>query len=156
MLSSRRYSLWEHSTDRSSDISQKHQQNECVTWSKQRKMTMQLACVSSLYLVGWSPCLIVGILQVFNSPTFFDQFQRDCFLDLIYLVCILLPWISIGLVPELSTSLRWYRRLGKTTNVVSVLTRVLLMKRTRINDPSHRISNNILINPSRTTAIHWH
>lgn len=135
-------------------IRRKRQHNRCVTWRQQRRMTIQLFYVSSLYLISWSPCLIVGILQIFNYRTFLDELQKDYFLDLIYLVCLLLPWISVGLLPELSPWIRRWTHQGRTTNIVGISTRALPTKRTKINDLLPKPSGNIPMYHLSTSVIH--
>ncbi|CAF1154608.1 unnamed protein product [Adineta steineri] len=89
-------------------VQQKRRQQRPVTWKQQRRMTVQLFCISSLYLAAWSPSLIVGVVQILGFPTFLAAVQTDYFLDLIYIVCLFLPWIYIGLLPEL---LIWIKTL---------------------------------------------
>ena len=110
-------------------IEQKRHQNRAITWKQQRRMTLQLFCISSLYLVAWSPCLIVGFIQALGLPTFLEQLQTDVFLDLIYLVCLFLPWISLGLLPEL---LPWLKALIYRRVVVNMMS-TTMANRTRIN-----------------------
>ncbi|UJR29258.1 hypothetical protein I4U23_010472 [Adineta vaga] len=89
-------------------IQQKRRQNRPVTWKQQRRMTIQLFYISSLYLAAWSPCLIVGVVQILGYPTFLAEIQTAYFLDMIYIVCLFLPWVCIGLLPEL---LKWIKTL---------------------------------------------
>ena len=56
-------------------IRQKVRRNQPLSWRKQRRMTVQLFCLSTLYI--------------------------DHFLDLIYLVNLFLPWLCLALIPEL-------------------------------------------------------
>jgi hypothetical protein len=101
-------------------IKQKHSQHRPVTWKKQRRMTVQLFCISSLYLAAWSPCLIVGFVQILAFPTFLSQIQSDYFLDLIYVVCL-------GLQPEL---LRWINKIyycKQPRNVVGTMQQTQLL-----------------------------
>ena len=87
-------------------IRHKRQQNRNVSWKQQRRMTIQLFWISSLYLIAWSPCLVVGLIQILGYPTFMASIQTNYFLDLIYVVCLFLPWVILGLLPELSTWLK--------------------------------------------------
>jgi hypothetical protein len=63
-------------------------------------MTLQLRLISSLYMFAWLPNLIIEVGQQVISPSFLATFQLDYALDLIYLVCLLLPWICLRLLPE--------------------------------------------------------
>lgn len=82
-------------------VRQKCRRQRKMIWRKQRHMTIQLFCISSLYVVAWMPCLIVGLVQILGYPTFLAQIQTDYFIDLIFTICLFLPWISLGLLPEL-------------------------------------------------------
>ena len=81
-------------------IKQKYRHHEAFSWRKQRRMTLQLLSISSLYLIAWLPSVIIGVIQEFNSWSFYAQIQSDYTLNLIYLVCPLLPWIYLGLMPK--------------------------------------------------------
>ncbi|CAF3544631.1 unnamed protein product [Rotaria socialis] len=81
----------------------------CTSSSTQASSTpVQLFAISNLYISAWAPCLSVEVVQVLGYPTFLSQIQIDFFLDLIYVVCLFLPWVCIGLLPELN---KWVRRL---------------------------------------------
>ena len=106
-------------------IRQKRQQQRPVTWKQQRRMTVQLFCISSLYIVGWAPSLIVGLIQILVNPTFLAEVQTVYFIELINIICLLLPWVCIGLVPEL---LRWIKticHIAPQRNTVGVITHSL-------------------------------
>ena len=60
-------------------IRQKRQQQRPVTWKQQRRMTVQLFCISSLYIIGWGPSLIVGLIQILVDPTFLAEIQAAYF-----------------------------------------------------------------------------
>ena len=103
-------------------IRQKLHQHRAVSWRQQRRMTVQLFCLSSLYLVAWSPSLIVGLIQILGYPTFLAQIQIDYFYDMIFLVCLFLPWICLGLVPELLAWMKVLLHCGQPRNRVATLT----------------------------------
>ena len=100
-------------------IRHKRQQNRTVSWKQQRRMTVQLFWISSLYLIAWSPCLVVGLVQILGYPTFMASIQTSYFLDLIYVVCLFLPWVILGLLPELDNWLKSFCGLNRVRNVVS-------------------------------------
>lgn len=99
-------------------VRQKRRHQRRILWRQQRNMTRQLFCVSSLYIVAWTPCLTVGLVQILGYPDFLAQIQTDYFIDLIFVICLFLPWICLGLIPELK---RWviklYRHLQATNTV---------------------------------------
>jgi len=89
-------------------IKQKHRRQQVISWAKQRRMTLQLLSISSLYLVTWLPNIIVGIIQQLKPSDSLHQIEDDYISDLTYLICLLLPWISIGLLPEFK---KWILKL---------------------------------------------
>ena len=104
-------------------IKQKRQRGQRLNWKQQRRMTVQLFCISSLYLVCWTPTLIVILVQILGHPTFMAEILTTYFLELISLISLLLPWLCVCLVPEL---LRWIKvkcRLGAPRNVVGTTKR---------------------------------
>jgi hypothetical protein len=81
-------------------IRQKRRRQQQVTWRKQRRMTLQLLSISCLYFVTWFPNLCIGVVQQLFIPTFLIEVQFDYIFDLTYFICLLLPWICLGLFPE--------------------------------------------------------
>jgi hypothetical protein len=81
-------------------IKQKRRRQQPIPWSKQRRMTLQLLSMSSLYLITWIPSIVTGLIQQFKPSSFLYQIQEDYISDLTYLICLLLPWMCIGLLPE--------------------------------------------------------
>jgi hypothetical protein len=102
-------------------VRQKRRQQRPVKWKQQRRMTVQLFCISSLYLVAWTPCLIVGLVQILGFPTFLAEIQTDYLLDLIYIVCLFLPWVYLGLFPELSIWIKTLCRCGQAHNAIGIM-----------------------------------
>jgi len=100
-------------------IKQKHRRQQVISWAKQRRMTLQLLSISSLYLIIWLPSIIVGLIQQLDPTDFLHSIQDDYISDLTYLICVCLPWISIGLVPKFK---QWivtqFNRLKRQHNVV--------------------------------------
>ena len=110
-------------------IRQKYRQQRSISWRQQRRMTVQLLCISSLYLIAWSPCLTVGLVQILGFPTFMAQIQTDYFLDLIYVVCLFLPWVCLGLLPELLTWIKALLHCEQARNVIGPATNTQLVTR---------------------------
>lgn len=82
---------------------------------KNRKMTIQLFAISSLFLVFWLPIAVTGLIQQFFSPTFLIDVQFNVFFYLIYFIQLLLPMICLFSLPDLKKTLltkiiRWRRR----------------------------------------------
>lgn len=81
-------------------------------------MTVQLFCMSSIYILGWGPSLIVGIIQILGYPTFLAEIQTTYFLELASIICLLLPWICLGLIPELRRWMTTKCCIGPAHNMV--------------------------------------
>ena len=89
-------------------VMRQKRRHQAMSWRQQRQMMIQLLCVSSLYLIGWAPSLIAGVGQIFFSPSFLAEYQSNYFLDMIYIICLFLPWMVLGLLPEMR---RWIKEL---------------------------------------------
>jgi hypothetical protein len=81
---------------------QKHHHVQLRSWRKQRRLTLQLVAISSLYLIAWLPSTGIALVELLGSPTFLAEFQSNYALDLIYLVCLFLPWICLGQIRKLT------------------------------------------------------
>jgi hypothetical protein len=79
-------------------INQKRRRQQTIPWRKQRRLTLQLLLISCLYVFAWLPGFIIGICQELISSSFFAQIQTDYTTDMFYLVCLLLPWVCLGLL----------------------------------------------------------
>ena len=101
-------------------------------------MTVQLFCLSSLYLVGWSPCFVVGLIQILCYPTFLAQIQIDYLIDLNYLINLFLPRVCLGLIPELFT---WTKRLCHCAQAMNQVTAAVL---TRLPNGQQTTNNSLL------------
>ncbi|CAF1505322.1 unnamed protein product [Adineta steineri] len=100
-------------------IKQKSRRQKALSWSKQRRMTLQLVSISSLYLIIWLPTIITGIIQQIDPSNYLYEIQEDFISDLTYLVCLLLPWMSLGLLPDFHKwMLRRYRHLTTAQNTI--------------------------------------
>lgn len=81
-------------------IMHKRRQQQGISWKKQRRMTLQLLIISSLYLFAWLPSLTIGVGQQIHSAEFLANIQIDYTLDFMYFVSLLSPWIYLGLIPN--------------------------------------------------------
>ncbi len=115
-------------------VRQKRRQQRPVTWKQQRRMTVQLFCISSLYLVAWTPCLIVGLVQILGFPNFLAEIQTDYLLDLIYIVCLFLPWVCLGLFPELSIWIKTLFHCRQAHNAIGIMPQAQLATTMRTNE----------------------
>ena len=87
---------------------QRYRRHRVVSWRKQRRMTLQLLGISSLYFFTWIPNIFIAFVQQTFVSGFLLQTQLDYIYDLTYLICLLLPWTYLGLYPEY---LRWLRKV---------------------------------------------
>ncbi|CAF1937828.1 unnamed protein product [Rotaria magnacalcarata] len=86
----------------------KHRFRQSAMWRQQRRMIVQLFCLSSLYLVGWTPILIVELVQILVDPTFLVAIQMDYIFDLINVVYLFLPWMCLTFFPEI---VKWIKNI---------------------------------------------
>jgi hypothetical protein len=85
-------------------IWQKRSRQQPISWRKQRNMALQLLSISSLYLFTWLPNAIFAIIEQLTDSSLASEIQSKYVFELIYLVCLLMPWVSIGV---LSGFTRW-------------------------------------------------
>jgi hypothetical protein len=101
-------------------IKQKRRHHQRVNWRKHRRLTLQLLSISSLFLIAWLPSLIIGLAQQLFNPNFAVEIQADYTVELIYLMCLFLPWVSIkqitGFTQWFSTKL--CRQENRQRNIV--------------------------------------
>ncbi|CAF1057959.1 unnamed protein product [Adineta steineri] len=104
-------------------IRQRLRQQRAVSWSKQRRMTIQLISISSLYLLIWIPSIIFGLIQQISPTDEIDEIQTDYVEDLTYFICLLIPWIGIGMLPDFKKwMLKQFHRLRKPPNAIGTTT----------------------------------
>ncbi|CAF1283544.1 unnamed protein product [Adineta ricciae] len=81
-------------------VQQKRHRQQRFVWKKHRRMTIQLVCISSLYLIAWSPVIIdTLILNISPSPSLI-QFHMNYVSEFPNLACYGLPWVYAGLLSE--------------------------------------------------------
>ena len=87
-------------------IRQKLRFQRGIHWRKQRRMTLQLLSISILFLISWLPSLIIGLAQILFNRSFAVDIQKNYTIELIYLVCFFLPWISLAQLPRFKIWIR--------------------------------------------------
>ncbi|CAF1339985.1 unnamed protein product [Adineta ricciae] len=98
----------------------KRRRNQVVSWRQQRYMTIQLFNISSLFVIAWSPSIVIGLIQQATSTSLFVDIQLNYVMELIYLACLLLPWACMSLLPEFRKWIWKYfdrARIGHSTIV---------------------------------------
>ena len=78
---------------------QKRRRHQPISWQKQRRMTLQLLTISCLYIFTWLPNTIMAVIEQITQSSFVGQIHLNYIVDLVYLVCLLMPWICVGLIP---------------------------------------------------------
>jgi len=78
---------------------QKHRRQQIISWQKQRHMTLQLLSISCLYVIGWFPNTIFAIIYNITESNVVAKIQSNYIYELLYLVCLFIPWVSIGMLP---------------------------------------------------------
>lgn len=81
-------------------VRHKLQFQRAIRWKKQRRMTLQLLSISILFLISWLPSLIIVLIQVLFNRSFAVDIQKNYIIELIYLMCFFLPWISLAQLPK--------------------------------------------------------
>ena len=97
---------------------QKRRAQRALRWQQQRRMIVQLFCLSTLFLIGWTPSVVVQMINVLHDPFFFYQIQQNYFLDLMYVVYLFLPWMYLGFFPELPKWIMQRCRCRQAPNAV--------------------------------------
>ncbi|CAF0808799.1 unnamed protein product [Adineta ricciae] len=100
-------------------VRQKARRHQALPWAKQRRMTLQLLGISCLYLFTWIPTVVTNVMQHVHPSSGLYEIQENYISDLTYLICLLLPWLCLGLVPDFSKWL-WknFHRLQHPTNII--------------------------------------
>lgn len=83
----------------------KTRRQQQLTWKRQRKLTLQLLALSSLYFFGWMPSTLMSIVQSLSLPNLLDEYPQLDYLNfLTYFVCPLQPFLCLLGLPELIKS----------------------------------------------------
>jgi hypothetical protein len=98
-------------------IRQKQRLHVAADWRKHRRMVLQMASISMLHLLSWSPLLSIATIQALWSPMFAAKLYREVLVDMVFLDCLLLPYLYINLVPNIFKKpwIRWPTRLHTST-----------------------------------------
>lgn len=93
-------------------VLQKRRFNSLFTWDRQRRMAKQLFSVAILYIIAWTPCVVIALIQTLGDRDFLADIQTNYLLDLNYLTCFLFPYICLSHLPKLSQMMIkfFYRR----------------------------------------------
>ena len=91
-------------------IWQKVKQQRPVLWRRQRRMIIQLALISILFLVFLSPSVVVGAIQALWRSDFLADIQYNLFFFLTYFPNQFLPLVILSQLPALRHDVySWFR-----------------------------------------------
>ena len=89
-------------------------------WKRQRRLTLQLFALSSLYLIVWFPTTVVALLHAFLLPNLYEDVPNIYQIyHLIYFVCPLQAILCVFSLPELMTLIRQVVRRSFRRTVVA-------------------------------------
>jgi len=82
-----------------------------IAWCRQLKLTRQLLYIAVLYIVFWFPLIFNGLIMIFAPRSTLQELQVNYFFFLIYMVPILLPFISLNFLSDFTKTV-FKRRPG--------------------------------------------
>ena len=97
-------------------LRQKRDRNQIIRWRRHLKMTVQIASISALYLIGTVPAAVGELLHIFGSTqqeTEESIVQEEIFLYLFYFISLIIPFICLMSLPEIYTKIAILRRLKR-------------------------------------------
>lgn len=87
---------------------------------RQRKLTVELLVISSLYAIGWGPSTVVGVLQQLFLPDLLEQIPTLNYTYYIsYFVCPIQPCLYLIMSPEIMEFIKKGIRHLFTRNIVA-------------------------------------
>ena len=81
-------------------IWQKYQIHRHIRWQQQWKITVNLVCISLLYLCSCFPLGIINLIWLYAQPNFANEIVPTYFF-VSYFPIFLLPFVCLGTVPKL-------------------------------------------------------
>ena len=100
-------------------------QQQSVNQHKHRKMVIQILCISSLYFILQGPFIGVLFIQLFVVlPNSIVYVQTVYFYYFFWLLSLLLPFVCIGCLPEVTSKLKssFMSRIGRNLTVAPMAT----------------------------------
>ncbi|UJR22465.1 hypothetical protein I4U23_025522 [Adineta vaga] len=87
-------------------LCQKLRRQRRVGWRRHKRLIIQLAFISILFLILASPAIIVGCIQLLWLPTFLIDIQNDYFYYIGCFINQLLPFVIVSSLPKLNQEIR--------------------------------------------------
>jgi hypothetical protein len=98
----------------------KFHRRQSLVWKRQRKLTLELLIISSLYAIGWGPSTILAVIQQLYLPNVTNGIPILSYLDYFsYFVCPLQPFICLTILPELVRLIKRCLRRVLTRSIVT-------------------------------------
>ncbi|CAF1542531.1 unnamed protein product [Rotaria magnacalcarata] len=91
-------------------IWQKYQMHRQIQWRKQRRLTLNVICVSLLYLFFCFPVSTIYLVHYYNDPGFAKELEPTLFF-LSYFPVFLLPFICLATIPRIWREVKHFDRL---------------------------------------------
>jgi hypothetical protein len=96
--------------------------NNIERTKRNRRMTMRLLTISSLFLIFWLPTAITGLIQQFFSPKFLIDVQFNIFFYLVYFIQLFIPFVCLLSLSEANKHNRIkFRRWRRNTELIEQL-----------------------------------
>ena len=88
-------------------VRQKYRVRRVVEWGKQRKLTLHLISISSIYLCFDGPLTIISLVRLSGQPSWAHDVY-PIFFYISYFPILLLPMVCIGLLPGLRKKVKCF------------------------------------------------
>ncbi|CAF4116427.1 unnamed protein product, partial [Adineta steineri] len=87
-------------------ILQKHRIGQRAIWQRNRKMVIQLASLSTMYIAVWIPDIISYVIPIIVSNPLALDLASNVFCYFEYLAALLCPFVCLVGLPEVRQSIR--------------------------------------------------
>ena len=122
----------------------KRARNQLIRWRRHKKLMIQMLSIATLYLLGTLPASIAELIHVFSLTEHNEEesvIQEEIFLYLFYFISLIIPFICLVSLPEISSKISSFICCKRaTTNVTPHVALV-----------THRQPATIIAYPKRTT-----
>jgi hypothetical protein len=119
---------------------QKRRVGQRDIWRRNRKMVLQLASVSTMYIIVWIPSVVCFVVPLIGPNPFALDLATAVLNYVQYSSCLLCPFMSLIGLPEIRDSIK---QMFCRTNAVQALPQNPAAIATRLAQRSHHQTNNI-------------
>ncbi|CAF3076078.1 unnamed protein product, partial [Rotaria sp. Silwood2] len=85
---------------------QKHRAGQQEIWRRNRKMVLQLASVSIIYIVAWTPGIVCFVVPLIVPNPFALELAVTILSYISYVPCLLCPFMCLIGLPEVRKSIK--------------------------------------------------